>query len=309
VADFAVQAIILRSLHEAFPEDPICAEEAASALRTDRPLLDRVVAAVQSVIPTATPEDVCQWIDYGTYRGNGSRYWTLDPVDGTKGFLRGEQYAVCLALLVDGAPVLGVQGCPNLPAQPGSYTDALHDGTPGALFYAVRGHGAYAEPMPAPATAAYEADKRPPIHLQLPPTFSMAAEEVRFCESVEAGHSSHDDAARVAMELGIVRPSLRMDSQAKYCAMARGDAQILLRLPAGLTGGDYRENTWDQASGTLILEEAGGAVCDQYGRPLDFTTGAKLDNNKGVIAAVHRDLLVRVVAAVGRVLEAPPAKG
>ncbi|KAJ2982384.1 hypothetical protein NUW54_g10760 [Trametes sanguinea] len=42
-------------------------------------------------------------------------FWTLDPIDGTKGFLRGDQYAVCLALVVDARVELGVMGCPNLP--------------------------------------------------------------------------------------------------------------------------------------------------------------------------------------------------
>lgn len=63
--------------------------------------------------------------------------WTLDPIDGTKGFLRGEQYAVCLALIVDSQVQVGVIGCPNL----------LHDlnGNPedkGVLFVAVKGQGA-----------------------------------------------------------------------------------------------------------------------------------------------------------------------
>lgn len=64
-------------------------------------------------------------------------FWTLDPIDGTKGFLRGGQYAVCLALIVDSVVQLGVMGCPNLPL---SSTDP--DGEKGALFVAVRGLGA-----------------------------------------------------------------------------------------------------------------------------------------------------------------------
>ena len=62
--------------------------------------------------------------------------WTLDPIDGTKGFLRGEQYAVCLALLVDSSVEVGVIGCPNLPLDP-----QKPDGQRGCLFIAVRGQG------------------------------------------------------------------------------------------------------------------------------------------------------------------------
>lgn len=63
--------------------------------------------------------------------------WTLDPIDGTKGFLRGGQYAVCLALVVDSVVQLGVMGCPNLPI---SSSDP--DGQKGCLFVAVKGQGA-----------------------------------------------------------------------------------------------------------------------------------------------------------------------
>ena len=62
--------------------------------------------------------------------------WTLDPIDGTKGFLRGEQYAVCLALLVDSSVEVGVIGCPNLPLDP-----QKPNGQKGCLFIAVRGQG------------------------------------------------------------------------------------------------------------------------------------------------------------------------
>jgi 3'(2'), 5'-bisphosphate nucleotidase len=63
--------------------------------------------------------------------------WTLDPIDGTKGFLRGEQYAVCLALIIDAQVQLGVIGCPNLPVHASN-----PDGPRGCLFVAVRGQGA-----------------------------------------------------------------------------------------------------------------------------------------------------------------------
>jgi 3'(2'), 5'-bisphosphate nucleotidase len=62
--------------------------------------------------------------------------WTLDPIDGTKGFLRGEQYAVCLALIVDSQVEVGVIGCPNLPHD---LNGNLED--KGVLFVAIKGQG------------------------------------------------------------------------------------------------------------------------------------------------------------------------
>ena len=64
--------------------------------------------------------------------------WTLDPIDGTTGFLRGEQHAICLALIVDGIVQLGVVGCPNLPVD-----HEQPDGEKGCLFIAVKNQGAF----------------------------------------------------------------------------------------------------------------------------------------------------------------------
>ena len=105
--------------------------------------------------------------------------------------------------------------------------------------------------------------------------------EASFCESVESGHSAHDDAARIAQLLGVTAPPCRMDSQCKYAAVARGDASIYLRLP---TRADYEEKIWDHAAGCIIVQEAGGRVSDIHGRPLDFSLGRTLRDNKGVIA-------------------------
>lgn len=63
--------------------------------------------------------------------------WALDPIDGTKGFLRGDQYAVCLALMVDGKVQAGALGCPNLPVDP-----ANPDGEKGIMLSVERGRGA-----------------------------------------------------------------------------------------------------------------------------------------------------------------------
>ena len=86
---------------------------------------------------------VCQWIDRGSAQ-SADRYWTLDPIDGTKGFLRGDQYAVALALVVDGDVKVGVLGCPNL-------TDGYQPeiGGPGSLVVAARGEGTWVTPLMA----------------------------------------------------------------------------------------------------------------------------------------------------------------
>jgi 3'(2'), 5'-bisphosphate nucleotidase len=73
-----------------------------------------------------------------------------------------------------------------------------------------------------------------------------------------------------------------MDSQCKYAIVARGDAEMYLRLP---TRSDYREKIWDHAAGTLIVTEAGGQVSDITGMPLEFNHGPELIANRGVIVS------------------------
>ena len=109
VADFGSQALIARALAEAFPDDPVIAEEDSAELRLpeNAPLLDQVLRHVRAVrgggdsAGALDAGEVCRWIDRGGASEYRDRFWTLDPIDGTKGFLRGEQYAVALAMVVE----------------------------------------------------------------------------------------------------------------------------------------------------------------------------------------------------------------
>jgi 3'(2'), 5'-bisphosphate nucleotidase len=267
VADFASQAVVCRALGEAFPDDPVIAEEDSAALRAPEQatFLERIGEELRRVGFDASADDACGWIDRGNLHEHRERFWTLDPIDGTKGFLRGEQYAVSLALVVEGRITVAALGCPNLP----------HDGGTGVVFTAVHGRGATAH--------RFEGDDASGTPVLVRDTADPAV--ARFCESVESGHSKHDWAARIADALGITAEPVRMDSQAKYAAVARGDAEIYLRLP---TRPGYREKIWDHAGGVLVVTEAGGAVTDIDGKPLDFTRGPELSENRGVIVSNGR---------------------
>lgn len=280
VADFASQAVVCAGLAGVFPDDPVVGEEGSAALRGDDNATMRaaVTQHVQSVLADATPNDVLEWIDRGGASGDTPRYWTLDPIDGTKGFLRGEQYAVALALIEEGQVVLGVLGCPNLP---------MGD-EPGALIVAVRGEGAWMLSLDGQGTDGQA----------IGVTDVADPSTARFCESVESGHSDQGAAAQIANTLGIANDPVRMDSQVKYAAVARGDAEIYLRLP---TRADYREKIWDHAAGMIVVQEAGGTVTDVTGKALDFTHGRTLEANRGIIATAGR-IHDPVVKAVGQAL-------
>ena len=144
VADFACQALVAYRLMQAFPADGLLAEEDSSSLRPHPETLLQVSEYVGRCVPGADSEQVCAWIDHGrtgsgqkssSQDAEGGRTWVLDPVDGTKGFLRGDQYALALALLVDGQVQLGALGCPRLDpsAQPA-------DGT-GCAVHSLAGRG------------------------------------------------------------------------------------------------------------------------------------------------------------------------
>jgi 3'(2'), 5'-bisphosphate nucleotidase len=280
VADLAAQVVVSLALADAVPEDPLMGEEDARQVQADPAVADGVRRALDAVRPGIDDATMAAALERGRDAGGpGRRWWTLDPVDGTKGFLRNEQYAVALALVDKELPRVGVLGCPNLPASDGSGI--------GCLFVAVRGHGAWELSLDDPDA--------PPrrIHVTDDPDVTRA----RYAESVEAAHSAQDEAARVAAVLGISTPPVRMDSQAKYGVVARGEASIYLRIPRG----DYRENVWDHAAGMLVVEEAGGVVCDVDGRPLDLRTGRRLTANRGIVATpavIHEP----VIAAVRSVL-------
>jgi len=284
VADFGAQALVCQSLMASFPQDVVVGEEDSSDLRKPENAheLDKVTQYVQRFRAETTREMVCEWID----AGNGAvtkRYWTLDPIDGTKGFLRNDQYAVALALVENGQVKLGALACPALPLNLN-----LPDGEQGVLFLAIRGQGAVMAPLGGgplvPIHVANEADQ--------------AAQ--RFVESVEAAHGNHALHQEIALAIGIAQPPLRMDSQAKYGAVARGDAVLYLRLPSSKHAA-YRENIWDHAAGALIVTEAGGQVTDMYGRPLDFASDYKMRNNRGVVVS-NGTMHAAVLEALTRLL-------
>jgi 3'(2'), 5'-bisphosphate nucleotidase len=286
VADYGAQALVSAALSEAFPDDPLVGEEDAVSLRADdnAELRAKVTAAVARVAPELTETRILEAIDRGSHAGGArGRHWTLDPIDGTKGFLRNEQYAVALALIEDGEVVLGVLGCPNLPGDP-----ANPDGPLGSLFVAVKDEGAVQRPLAG--------GEERPIRV----TDIASPARASFCESVESGHSSHGAAAEIARALGVTEPPIRMDSQAKYAAVARGDASIYLRLPTRV---GYEEKIWDHAAGAIVIQEAGGEVTDTTGKPLDFSLGRTLAGNVGVVAT-NALLHEGVVAAVRGVLSA-----
>jgi 3'(2'), 5'-bisphosphate nucleotidase len=146
-------------------------------------------------------------------------------------------------------------------------------GGQGSLVYAARGHGAWTIPLEGPA-----GDPRP-----LRVSERQNPGEARLLRSFESGHTNVSQIDLFAESLGVFADPVRMDSQAKYAVLAAGGGEIYLRLLSP-SKPDYQEKIWDQAAGSLVVEEAGGQVSDLMGKRLDFGVGRTLANNRGVLA-------------------------
>ncbi|RSH87239.1 hypothetical protein EHS25_003148 [Saitozyma podzolica] len=305
VADLAAQSLISLHLLEHF-KDEIIGEEDTTELRANDALRSKVIGLVNEGFgreegwgkgKTWSEKEILDAVDAGSAEGGSKgRFWTIDPVDGTSGFIRKQQYAVCLALIVDGIVELGVIGCPNLGSKPAKLGEEIMPNGEGVLMVAIRGEGSYSRPL---SSATYE-------RIHVPPTAD--AETLTFLESVEAGHSAHDIQKKIGELLGVKRPSLRMDSQAKYACLARGEGGVYLRIPTKYSGGkEYNEKIWDHAGGSLLVHESGGICTDMHGQPLNFGLGRTLKGNEGIVAAGREDH-PKAVEAVRRAVASVQAK-
>ncbi|MDE2271352.1 MAG: 3'(2'),5'-bisphosphate nucleotidase CysQ [Xanthomonadaceae bacterium] len=170
-------------------------------------------------------------------RRDWQRYWLVDPLDGTREFIkRNGEFTVNIALIEDHAPVLGVVLIP----------------VTGELYYGIAGEGTFLESAPG----------------ALPrPVATRAAATV----PVVAGSRSHGNERQAAI-LGNLGEHmlLPVGSSIKFCMVARGDADLYLRL--GPT------SEWDTAAAQCVLEQAGGAVVDLQGEPLRYNAKESLLN-------------------------------
>lgn len=302
IADFAAQATIVAAIHHTFPDDEIVGEEDSTSLRQDPALLDRTwelassihLDDVESEALLSTPqskEEMLRLIDLGApgRAGRSGRIWTLDPVDGTATFMRGQQYVVCLALIEDGQQRLGVLGCPNLLLGAGTVSEDLvdRDGY-GQMLSVVAGQGATIRPMSTGALLPAE-----PLSPVPQPT---STRDVRFVDTQAANTQNLALHKRVAAQLGCPWPNPvdLWSAQMRYVAIAvGGGCNAFIKVPLKES---YRSKIWDHAGGMLLVQELGCVVSDLEGSTVDCGLGRTLAGCHGMVvapASVH-----------GRVLEA-----
>ncbi|MDO8264152.1 MAG: 3'(2'),5'-bisphosphate nucleotidase CysQ [Gallionella sp.] len=198
LADLAAHRTIVDALTRLTPEIPILSEEAA-----DIPYSER-----------------SQW----------TRFWLVDPLDGTKEFIkRNGEFTVNIALVENCEPVLGVVYAP----------------VPDVCYHGARGAGAFVQCGNAAAQ-----------HIAVKPR--VAGEPLKVVAS-----RSHSDARTEALlkQLGD-HQCISMGSSLKLCLVAEGAAHFYPRL------GPTME--WDTAAAHAVVNAAGGIVCNMTGEELRY---------------------------------------
>ncbi|KAF8046569.1 hypothetical protein N665_3609s0001 [Sinapis alba] len=311
VADWGVQAIVSWVLAQVFGGQnlSIVAEEDTESLSKAESLglLGAVSSAVNEALSEASkyglpkPDkplgttDILEAIGRcNSVGGPKGRHWVLDPVDGTLGFVRGDQYAVALALIENGKVLLGVLGCPNYPLKKECLSNGCNQSraagsvAKGCVMYAKRGSGqAWMQPLipggyPESATLLKVSSVDDPVLATV-------------CEPVERANSNHLFTAGLTNSMGVRKQPMRVYSMVKYAAIACGDAEVFMKFAQS----SYKEKIWDHAAGVVIVEEAGGVVTDAGGRNLDFSKGVYLEGlDRGIIACSGQVLHEKLIGAV-----------
>lgn len=190
-------------------------------------LIARGLAELTPDIPVVSEEDLASH----AHRRPSGRFWLVDPLDGTKEFLaRNGEFTVNIALVQDGAAVLGVVTAPAL----------------GLAYWGSVGHGAYR--ATDGHTEAIHVVPRPP------------AADTPW--RVVASKSHMNDETRAYLQQLGPHELLQAGSSLKFCRIAEGRADIYPRL------GPTCE--WDTAAAQAVLEAAGGCVLQLDGAPLRY---------------------------------------
>jgi 3'(2'), 5'-bisphosphate nucleotidase len=230
----------------------------------------------------ATKEEMLDAIDLGfdpgkRAEGRRGRTWTLDPIDGTKPFLSGGQYAVCLCLIEGSEQKVGVLGCPRLYVDLEALEktgfggpvvdDGLHDlengrldsVENGSIISAVQGQGAHIRPISPGGCRLLPA--------RVVPRKVQTGRDLRFIDYHSSTCMDVALHAQLFSDLTLLPasawPTTCMRSmQMRFVTLAVGGGDVMIRLPRKK---GHAEKIWDFAGGALIFEEVGGKVTDLEG--------------------------------------------
>jgi 3'(2'), 5'-bisphosphate nucleotidase len=224
-ADQAASDLIVGRLRAAFPDDAVLSEE--------------------------LPDD-------GS-RLHKARVWMVDPIDGTRDFIRGDSgYAVMIGLCVDGRPRVGVV------AQPST----------GVTWCGAVGQAAWRETADGARTPLLPSSRKEPPGIRLVASKSHRTQDI--------------DLFRQALGIG---DEMNIGGVGLKVALVAEGSRDLYVYPGG------RTKKWDSCAPEAILTAAGGRLTDTFGAPLVYTD-QDLYNTGGLVASngpLH-DLVLSTIA-------------
>lgn len=220
-------------------------------------------AILDLLAPTGIPVLAEESVSSGHIPELGPRFFVVDPLDGTKEFIkRNGEFTVNIALVENGAPIMGVVLAP----------------VSGEAFVGDR-NGAY-----SCQTLGGKPEEKQPISVaSLHPPRVVASR-------------SHGHAALAALCRSLeIDTDLSVGSSLKFCLLARGDAQLYPRFTP--------TSEWDTAAGQAVLEAAGGTVITLDGGPLRYGKREKDFINPFFVAAATNALAHRAAAEITGILQ------
>jgi 3'(2'), 5'-bisphosphate nucleotidase len=226
IADREANALIVGGLSAAFPDDGLLSEE--------------------------LPDD-------GS-RMSRPRVWMVDPLDGTKDFIRGRDGFSVMIGLVDGdRPALGV----------------IYQPIGDKLYWATRGDGAFLSRGGGAPERLRVSAVNDPSQIRMVASKSHRTEAIDKVRA-ELGISDELNVGSVGLKLGLI---------------AEGGRDLYVN-PAG------HSKLWDACGPEALLAEAGGRLTDLHGAPLDYR-GRELGNVRGLIASngvLHDEVVARLAS-------------
>jgi 3'-phosphoadenosine 5'-phosphosulfate (PAPS) 3'-phosphatase len=236
IADLLHQSQVQQLLHDSFASDGLICEE-------PRSMQEKVITEAAAISERYYGSALRPELHDVPERGDVT--WILDPIDGTKGYLKGRYYAIALGYYRGGAPFFGAMAVPHAPQAETAPID-------NAIAFAVKGHG------------AWMGLAREDAQLDFTP---LKTEQGGYTKPYRVAVSlEHGGALTAAVESGAFVP-VKLDSQAKYLAVAANHLDAYARASRDDGGTDV---AWDHVPGALIAAEAGCTVCHFDGSPVAF---------------------------------------
>lgn len=294
MADISAQIIINYRLEEALKHVVIIGEEDSTDISPSlQKQIQKIFAdfGVAPEIKVDSPDSIRRILMSNKLEEDGDEYfWTVDPIDGTKGFIRGDQYSVCIAMISKSTllPIISALACPNLPFS----ADEM-----GLLMVSIASVGNFVCKL---GEDSGKLEKLPKFGLQ------TDLSEAIFTGAVVSNHTNPLEINAIKANFNNQVPIIQMDSQCKYGLLALNRAHVYYRRHTSKDAPgrrswdcDYIEAIWDNAPGYLFVKEAGGQVTDFDGNDLRFPPKKHFRIVGGILASMltpelHQEV-IRVV--------------